>query len=185
MPRHQQCSGFDLADPERLSILEGMANWLPSGRKLVLPEGVDVTIDWNAFTPWSSLAGGVLIGIAAGTFALLNGRIAGVSGVLGGLLKPTKGDVAWRTAFVFGLVGAPLAYLLFAEVPRPHIDAEYGALVLAGLMVGVGTRYGSGCTSGHGVCGLSRLSPRSLVATAAFMGAGFVTVFVLRHLLSA
>jgi len=144
-----------------------------------------MTIDWNAFTPWSSLAGGVLIGIAAGMFALLNGRIAGVSGVLGGLLKPAKDDVAWRTAFVLGLVGAPLTYLLFAEVPRPHIDAEYGALVLAGLLVGIGTRYGSGCTSGHGVCGLSRLSPRSLAATAAFMGAGFVTVFVLRHLLSA
>jgi uncharacterized membrane protein YedE/YeeE len=142
-----------------------------------------MTVDWNAFTPWSSLAGGVLIGIAAAMFALLNGRIAGISGVLGGLLKPVRGDMAWRAAFVLGLLSAPLVYLLIAEVPRPQTDASYAALVGAGLLVGVGTRYGSGCTSGHGVCGLSRLSPRSLAATAAFMGAGFLTVFVTRHLL--
>ena len=142
-----------------------------------------MTIDWNAFTPWSSLAGGVLIGIAAAMFALLNGRIAGISGVLGGLLKPARGDVAWRVAFILGLVAAPLAYALSSDLPRPRIDAGTGALVLAGLLVGVGTRYGSGCTSGHGVCGLSRLSPRSLAATLAFMGAGFVTVYVMRHLL--
>ena len=142
-----------------------------------------MTIDWNAFTPWSSLAGGVLIGIAAAMFALLNGRIAGISGVLGGLLKPVRGDIAWRVAFVLGLLSAPLVYLLIAEVPRPQIDASYAALILAGLLVGVGTRYGSGCTSGHGVCGLSRFSPRSLAATAAFMGAGCLTVFVTRHLL--
>jgi uncharacterized protein len=143
-----------------------------------------MSIDWNAFTPWSALVGGVLIGIAAAMFALLNGRIAGISGVLGGLLRPLRGDVAWRVAFVLGLVAAPLAYALVTALPRPQIDAGYGALVVAGLLVGVGTRYGSGCTSGHGVCGLSRLSPRSLAATAAFMGAGFVTVFVLRHLLA-
>jgi len=142
-----------------------------------------MSIDWNHFTPLTALAGGVLIGIAAAMFVLLNGRIAGISGVLGGLLRPVKGDSAWRVAFVLGLLGAPLVYLLFAALPRPQIDAGYGALILAGLLVGVGTRYGSGCTSGHGVCGLSRLSPRSLVATAAFMGAGFVTVFVTRHLL--
>jgi uncharacterized membrane protein YedE/YeeE len=142
-----------------------------------------MSIDWNAFTPWSALAGGVLIGIAAALFALLNGRIAGISGVIGGLLRPVEGDIAWRVAFVIGLVGAPLVYLLVAALPRPQIDAPYGALVLAGLFVGVGTRYGSGCTSGHGVCGLSRLAPRSLVATAAFMGAGFATLFVTRHLL--
>jgi Predicted transporter component len=141
-----------------------------------------MTIDWNAFTTWSSLAGGVLIGIAAAMFALLNGRIAGISGVLGGLLKPVRGDVSWRVAFVLGLVVAPAAYALFAHLPRPQIDAGTGALVLAGLLVGIGTRYGSGCTSGHGVCGLSRLSPRSLVATLAFMGAGFATVYVARHL---
>jgi uncharacterized membrane protein YedE/YeeE len=141
-----------------------------------------MTIDWNAFTPWSSLAGGTLIGIAAAMFALLNGRIAGISGVLGGLLKPVRGDIGWRVAFVVGLLSAPLLYLLVGKVMRPQIDASYAALVLAGLLVGVGTRYGSGCTSGHGVCGLSRLSGRSLAATAAFMGAGFITVFVTRHL---
>jgi uncharacterized membrane protein YedE/YeeE len=142
-----------------------------------------MSIDWNHFTPLAALAGGVLIGIAAAMFALLNGRIAGISGVLGGLLRPTRGDMAWRIAFVLGLVGAPLVYVLFAALPKPQIDASYGALILAGLLVGIGTRYGSGCTSGHGVCGLSRLSPRSLAATAAFMGAGFITVFVTRHLL--
>lgn len=142
-----------------------------------------MTIDWNAFTPWASLAGGVLIGLAAALFVLLNGRIAGISGILGGLLKPVKGDLGWRIAFLLGLVASPAAYAWMAQVPSPHIDASWGALVLAGLLVGVGTRYGSGCTSGHGVCGLSRLSPRSLVATATFMGAGFATVFVVRHLL--
>ena len=143
-----------------------------------------MTIDWNAFTPGSSLLGGVLIGVAAAMFALLNGRIAGISGVLGGLLKPARGDVGWRAAFIAGLVGAPVLYALFSEVPAVQIDASYGALVAAGLLVGIGTRYGSGCTSGHGVCGLSRLSLRSLAATATFMGAGFLTVFVLRHLFS-
>jgi uncharacterized membrane protein YedE/YeeE len=144
---------------------------------------MNMTIDWNAFTPWSALAGGVLVGIAVAMFALLNGRIAGISGVVAGLLKPTAGDVAWRLAFVIGLVGSPLLYALFAVLPKPQIAAEYGALVLAGLLVGIGTRYGSGCTSGHGVCGLSRLSPRSLVATLTFMAAGFGTVFVTRHLI--
>ncbi|HYN64540.1 MAG TPA: YeeE/YedE family protein [Candidatus Limnocylindrales bacterium] len=143
-----------------------------------------MTVDWNAFTPWTALAGGALIGLAAAMFALLNGRIAGISGVIGGLLKPARVDVAWRVAFVLGLVGAPLVYGLFAALPRPQIDAQYVALIAAGLLVGVGTRYGSGCTSGHGVCGLSRLSLRSLAATAAFMGAGFATVFVMRHWLA-
>lgn len=141
-----------------------------------------MTIAWNAFTPWSALSGGVLIGLAAAMFVLLNGRIAGISGVLGGLLRPVGGDVAWRVAFVIGLVGAPVVYGLFAVLPAPQIDAQFGALVAAGLLVGVGTRYGAGCTSGHGVCGLARLSPRSMGATAAFMAAGFVTVFVTRHL---
>lgn len=140
------------------------------------------TIDWPHFTPWAALAGGVLIGTAAAMFVLLNGRIAGISGVLGGLLRPAKGDVAWRAAFVLGLIGAPLVYGLFAVLPAARIDAGYGALALAGLLVGVGTRYGAGCTSGHGVCGMARLSPRSLVATAVFMAAGFATVFVVRHL---
>jgi uncharacterized protein len=143
-----------------------------------------MTIDWNAFTPGSALIGGMLIGLAAAMFALLNGRVAGISGVLGGLFKPTRGDIGWRVAFIGGLVGASLVYRLFAALPAVQIDTSYVALVVAGLLVGVGTRYGSGCTSGHGVCGLSRLSPRSLVATLSFMGAGFATVFVVRHLFS-
>ena len=144
-----------------------------------------MTVDWNAFTPWPALAGGVLIGIAAALLLLVGGRIAGISGILGGLLKPVRGDVGWRVAFIGGLLAAPLAYALFAALPRPQIDASYGALLAAGLLVGVGTRFGGGCTSGHGVCGLSRLSVRSLVATLAFMGAGFATVFVTRHVIGA
>jgi uncharacterized membrane protein YedE/YeeE len=140
-----------------------------------------MSIALNEFTPWSALAGGMLIGLAAAMFVLLNGRIAGISGVIGGLFKPNKGDLAWRAAFVLGLVGAPWVYELVAALPQPRIDASFGALVIAGLLVGVGTRYGSGCTSGHGVCGLARLSPRSMVATGAFMVAGFATVFIIRH----
>lgn len=144
-----------------------------------------MTIDWQHFTPWSALAGGALIGLAAAMFVLLNGRIAGISGVLGGLLRPRGGDIGWRVAFIGGLVASPLLYrLLLGPLPLPRIEAGTGLLVVAGLLVGVGTRYGSGCTSGHGVCGLSRLSPRSLAATLAFMGAGFATVFVLRHLVA-
>ena len=142
-----------------------------------------MTIDWNAFTPWASLAGGVLIGLATAMFLLLNGRIAGISGIVGGLLAPTRGDIAWRVAFVAGLVVAPAVWLLFTALPAAQIDAGYPTLAIAGLLVGVGTRYGSGCTSGHGVCGLSRLSLRSLAATLAFMAAAFVTVFVMRHLI--
>jgi uncharacterized membrane protein YedE/YeeE len=139
-------------------------------------------VDWNAFTPWSALAGGLLIGLATAMFALFNGRIAGISGILGGLLRPARGDMAWRAAFLAGLAGAPLVYAIFSTLPAVQVDASDSALVIAGLLVGIGTRYGSGCTSGHGVCGLSRLSLRSLAATAAFMGSGFAVVFVLRHL---
>jgi len=134
-------------------------------------------IDWAHFSPWSSLAGGVLIGIAAAMLVLLNGRIAGISGIVGGLFTPRATDVAWRIAFVLGLLAAPI---LMKATPR--IEAGFGTLILAGLLVGLGTSYGSGCTSGHGVCGVSRLSPRSLVATAAFMLAGMATVFVAKHL---
>lgn len=141
-----------------------------------------MTIDWTHFTPWTALAGGLLIGLAASAFVLLNGRIAGISGILGGLLRPARGDISWRVAFLAGLIGAPLFYGLFQSLPAARIDAGAGTLIAAGLLVGLGTRYGSGCTSGHGVCGLSRLSPRSLIATTAFMLAGFVTVFVVRHL---
>ncbi len=144
-----------------------------------------MTIDWAAFTPWSALLGGVLIGIAAVLFILLNGRIAGISGVVGGLLSPVRGDVAWRLAFVLGLLLAPATWLLATRLPEIQIEAGYPVLVVAGLLVGISTRYGAGCTSGHGVCGLSRLSLRSLVATLAFMGTGFLTVFAVRHLIGA
>ena len=141
-----------------------------------------MTIDWTHFTPWASLAGGILIGIAAAMLVLLNGRVAGISGIVGGLLAPRRDDTAWRVAFLAGLLLSPLLMMLVASNPAPRIDAGFGTLALAGLLVGVGTSYGSGCTSGHGVCGLSRLSPRSLVATLAFMAAGMATVFFVRHL---
>lgn len=141
-------------------------------------------IDWPHFTPLAALAGGALIGIAAALLLLFNGRIAGISGIVAGLLVPARGELAWRVAFVAGLVAAPSAWLLFSALPATRIDAGYGALIAAGLLVGAGTRYGAGCTSGHGVCGLSRLSPRSAVATLAFMSAGFITVYVARHLLA-
>jgi uncharacterized membrane protein YedE/YeeE len=141
-----------------------------------------MTLDMNAFTPASALAGGVLIGLAAAMLVLFNGRIAGISGILGGLLRPKRGDLSWRLAFVIGLIIAPAAYQIFAALPASRIDAGEAMLITAGLLVGVGTRYGAGCTSGHGVCGLSRLSARSLVATLVFMVAGFATVFVMRHL---
>jgi len=139
-------------------------------------------IDFVAFTPVSALIGGALIGLAAGLLILLNGRIAGISGIVSGLLRPRSSETGWRIAFVAGLILAPLAWTLFAALPPINIDADYPLLILAGLIVGISTRYGAGCTSGHGVCGLSRLSPRSLVATLAFMFSGFVTVFVTRHL---
>lgn len=141
-------------------------------------------IAWHHFTPWSSLAGGLLIGLAAAMLLLLNGRIAGISGILGGLLKAPHRDYGWRIAFLIGLIAAPLAYGLFAALPSARVDAGTAVLIVAGLLVGLGTRYGSGCTSGHGVCGLSRLSLRSAVATASFMLAGFATVFVVRHLVA-
>src|ERR1700704_5326158 len=132
-----------------------------------------MTIDWGHFTPWASLAGGMLIGVAAAMLLLLNGRIAGISGIVGGLVAPRQGDLGWRFAFVAGLLVAPALWRLFGGDVIARIDAGFGTLVVAGLLVGIGTSYGSGCTSGHGVCWLSRLSPRSLVATLAFMLAGF------------
>lgn len=141
-------------------------------------------LDWNHFTPWSALAGGVLIGLAAAMFILLNGRILGVSGILGGLLTPRSGDRRWRLSFLLGMLAAPSAYALFAAPVLPRFEAGWPVLVLAGLLVGAGTRAGSGCTSGHGVCGLAQLSPRSLVATLAFMGSGVAVVYLVRHLLA-
>lgn len=142
-----------------------------------------MSLNWPAFTPGTALAGGALIGLAAAGLVLLAGRVAGISGIVGGLLRPLAGDRAWRWAFTVGLLLSPWLVALFTAPLQVQIDAGPGTLVLAGLLVGVGTRYGAGCTSGHGVCGLSRLSPRSLAATAAFMAAGFATVFVGRHLL--
>lgn len=142
-----------------------------------------MTIDWFHFTPWTSLAGGLVLGLAVALFVLLYGRVLGVSGILGGLLQPRTGDTGWRIAFLAGLLLAPAIWSWFAAPVRPRIEAGPALLALAGLLVGWGTRHGSGCTSGHGVCGLSRLSPRSLVATAAFMATGFATVFVVRHLI--
>lgn len=139
-------------------------------------------IDWSHFTPWTSFAGGILIGCAAALLVLSSGRIAGVSGIAGGLLTPRRADIGWRIAFLLGLLLAPVVFRLYGRLPFPRIDAGFGTLLIAGLLVGLGTSYGSGCTSGHGVCGLSRLSPRSLVATVAFMAAGMATVFLVRHL---
>lgn len=140
-----------------------------------------ITLDWVHFTPWSSLAGGIMIGLAAALLLLVNGQIAGISGIVGGLLRPRRGELGWRLAFVAGLIGAPLLFQLFRPLPNVTIDAGVPLLLLAGLLVGLGTRYGSGCTSGHGVCGVARWSPRSLAATAAFMLAGALAVFFVRH----
>jgi uncharacterized membrane protein YedE/YeeE len=143
-----------------------------------------MNIDWIHFTPWTSLGGGILLGIASAMFVLLSGRILGISGILGGLLAPRLGDIGWRLAFLLGMGAAPLVFAAVMPpelLPVVRIDASEPVIALAGVLVGLGTRYGSGCTSGHGVCGLSRLSPRSLVATLSFMAAGFAIVYLLRH----
>ena len=144
-----------------------------------------MTIDWSHFTPWASLAGGILLGLASALFILVNGRILGISGILGGLLTLKPSEAGWRVAFMLGMLAAPatLSWVMPPDLlSAPRIDASYALVVIAGLLVGFGTRLGSGCTSGHGVCGLSRLSPRSLVATGSFMAAGFGMVYVMRHL---
>jgi len=142
-----------------------------------------MTIDWINFTPWAALAGGVLIGAAARLFVLLNGRIAGISGLLASLLETGGEGRSEKLLFLLGILLAPLLWMLFGTLPAMEFQSGWIGLLVAGMLVGVGTRYGSGCTSGHGVCGISRLSPRSIVATVAFMVAGFATVYVLRHLL--
>ncbi|CAI8922803.1 YeeE/YedE [Pseudomonas sp. IT-P171] len=142
-----------------------------------------MNVDWLNFTPWSSLAGGALIGLAASLFVVANGRIAGISGLIGSLLQRGSEGVSEKALFLLGLLIAPLLWGLFAALPQIEFQSGWFGLIAAGVLVGIGTRYGSGCTSGHGVCGLSRLSPRSMVATGCFMFSGFVTVFVLRHLL--
>lgn len=140
----------------------------------------------DSFTPLSALIGGIMIGASAALFLLLNGRIAGISGILGGLLAPPSRETGWRLAFLAGLVLAPLVYAgLSGSLPPVKIDASFPLLVLAGLLVGFGARLGAGCTSGHGVCGIGRGSPRSLVATGIFMAVAIATVFVTRHLVGA
>ena len=140
-------------------------------------------IDWQNFTPWSALAGGAVIGLAAALLVLFNGRIAGISGIIGGLIRPKTGDISWRLAFMLGLIAAPIVWQFFTPLPNIQIDTSYTLLAIAGLITGIGTRYGAGCTSGHGICGISRVSPRSIVATLAFMSTGFVTVYIMRHVL--
>jgi len=145
-----------------------------------------MNIDWNHFTPWASLTGGLMLGVASAVFILINGRILGISGILGGLLPPKLGDIGWRVAFLLGMLAAPTVFIVLAPAglaSEPRIDAGFWTVIAAGLLVGIGTRYASGCTSGHGVCGLSRLSPRSLVATLSFMGAGFFIVYIVRHII--
>lgn len=138
-------------------------------------------IDWTHFTPWSSLAGGVVIGLAAALLLLFVGRILGVSGIVGGALTSRGPEFAWRAAFLLGLLAAPSVLRLFFAATPPIVDGAWTTFAVAGLLVGFGARLGSGCTSGHGVCGLSRLSPPSFVATLTFMSAGFATVYVIRH----
>jgi len=141
-----------------------------------------MTIDWTSFTPGPALAGGIILGIAAALYVLINGRILGISGILGGLIGPKRTDWLWRASFVLGLLSAPLwGKYVFQMNTTAVINADYLTLIIAGLLVGFGARYGSGCTSGHGICGLSRLSPRSLLATLTFMGCGFLVVYLVRH----
>lgn len=139
-------------------------------------------LNWVEVTPLTSLMGGMLIGGAASILILLNGRIAGISGILGGLLNPQKNDIVWRLAFLFGLVISPVIYSTVHPLPSVTVNAGSKTIIIAGILVGIGTRYGSGCTSGHGVCGISRLSPRSVAATFAFIIAGAFAVFLVRQL---
>ena len=139
-------------------------------------------IDYAHFTPLASLAGGALIGLSAGLLILLAGKIAGIAGIVGGLVNGAS-DRNWRILFVIGLLASPWAWQLFAPLPDLTMVASTPWLIVAGLLVGIGTRYANGCTSGHGICGLSRFSVRSLAAVGAFMASGFITVFIIKHLL--
>jgi len=136
-----------------------------------------MVIDWSHFTPLESLGGGLLIGLAAALFMMVHGRIMGISGILGGILRPIKSDFLWRATFLLGLIAAPFVARMAGLISAPKIDGSVFQLVLAGLLVGFGTALGSGCTSGHGVCGIARLSPRSLLATVLFVSSGMVTVW--------
>lgn len=140
-------------------------------------------INWTEATPINSLAGGMLIGVAVSILILFNGKIAGISGILGGVLKFKAEDVGWRLLFLLGLLISPVIYSIFFALPKVTLYSGHWTVLTAGLLVGLGTRYGSGCTSGHGICGISRLSTRSLVATITFMLAGIVTVYITHHLI--
>lgn len=142
-----------------------------------------MSVDWANFTPGASLLGGALIGLAAALLLLGAGRIMGAAGILAGSLNLRQDDVAWRLWLIAGLLLAPIVLSFASTIRPPSIEASWPVLIVAGLLVGFGARLGSGCTSGHGICGLSRLSARSLAATAAFMASGIATVFVVRHLL--
>ncbi len=147
-----------------------------------------MTIDWPSFTPFAALAGGVLIGAASALYLLISGRMAGITGILAGplqalALRRPLAPLRPQLLFAVGLLAAPLVWRLFAPLPEATLSAGTGVLVAAGLLVGVGTRLANGCTSGHGVCGLARLSLRSLANVLVFMGAGFAMVYVARHLL--
>ncbi len=136
------------------------------------------------FTPYSALAGGALIGVAASILLWLNGRLAGVSGILGGLMRPAAGEARWRLLFLIGLViGALVFAAAGGDVSAVRVDTGMPVLIAAGLLTGIGTRLGGGCTSGHGVCGVARMSRRSITATATFMVAAGATVFVVRHVI--
>lgn len=137
-----------------------------------------MSIDWMNFTPWSAAAGGLLIGIAVSVLFIFNGRIAGISGILAGVLKPIAGDTAWKVAFILGIMITPTLFTLFIYAPEVTIKASTPIIIIAGLLVGFGTRLGSGCTSGHGICGMARLSRRSIVAVMTFMIMAFITVAV-------
>ncbi|QLQ96480.1 YeeE/YedE family protein [Providencia alcalifaciens] len=140
-----------------------------------------MTIDWVNFTPWSAAIGGILIGLAAAILLILNGRIAGISGILAGVLKPVKGDAAWKLAFIVGILVAPLLFTAFVYAPEVTITTSTPLLIAAGLLVGFGTRLGGGCTSGHGICGMARFSRRSIIAVVIFMLVAFITVAVINH----
>ena len=147
-----------------------------------------MSIDWSHFTPWASLSGGVLIALATALYLFGNGRIAGIAGILASPVRAVMAGTslrpdANRLLFVLGLLLAPWCWRLVSPLPTASVDVGNLGLIVAGLLVGIGVRMGNGCTSGHGVCGLSRFSMRSLVNVLAFMGAGFLTVFVLRHLM--
>lgn len=141
-----------------------------------------ILIDWNHFTYESALLGGVFIGAAISLLILFNGRIAGISGAIGGLFTPSAGNIAWRIAFLLGIFSAAIAFNTMSA-SDVAFDTSYPILIIAGFLIGFGSRLGSGCTSGHGVCGIARLSKRSFLATGLFIAAGMAAVYVMRHII--